>query len=223
MLAATTIQTGLPLGIALLLLGGWPTVWRGATLLLTTSIPPLGLEVANAGLHGTIRSFTSTAAGQLGQLFHRIDLGALLERLGVTSVAVQVGAGLLVAVLALAVLARLPMHRRRIGYPPVLCLVIAFTLLCTYHEPYDLLLVSGALVPVILVDDGSRAMLPMFALAGLSAALTRYNPAILNGDVIALLAIAAGSALVARRAAIPGAGAPGGRAASQEEAPATRP
>ncbi len=223
MLAASTLQTGLPLGIALLLLGGWPTVWRGATLLLVTSLPPIGLEIANAGLHTAASSAISSALLQARPLASRVDLGALLQRFGVTSVALRAGTGLLVAGLALAFLRRLPPHLRRIDYPPVLSLVIAFTMVCVYHESYDMLLVSGALVPVILMDDRSRAMLPVFALAGISAALTRYNPAILTGDVIALLAIAAGSALVARRAAIPGAGAPAGRAASEEEAPATRP
>ena len=206
MLAASTIQTGLPLALALLLLGGWPVVWRGTTLVLAASLPPVALEILNAGLHIAASSLISSALLQARPLASRVDLGALLQRLGVASVPLRVGAGLLVAGVALTFLARLPAHLRRISYPPVLCLVIAFTLVCTYHESYDMLLVSGAMVPVILVDDRSRAMLPVFALAGLSAALTRYNPVILSGDVIAMLGIGAWCALVARRAAVSASG-----------------
>ena len=195
MLAAATIQTALPLALALLVLGGWPAVWRGATLVLATSVPPVALTIASQGLHG-YSWFVSEAAAQVGQLFMRIDLGSLLLRLGVTSLAVQAGAGLLAAALTLVFLARLPPHLRRIDYPPVLCLVIAFTLLCTYHETYDMLLVGGLVTPVILVNDQSRAMLPAFALAGVSAALSGYNYGFVFAP-IALLGIASLSARAA--------------------------
>ena len=201
MLAASTIQTGLPLALASLVLGGWPVVWRGTTLVLATSLPPLGLEIANAGGHAFITSFVSEASAQAAQLYTRVDLGALLQRLGIASVAVQAGAGLLIAVLTLTFLARLPAHLRRIDYPPVLCLVVASALLCTYHESYDMLLVSGALLPLILVDDRSRAMLPAFALGGTGAALSGYSIGFIAVP-LALLGMGLVSARTTRRAPV---------------------
>ncbi len=199
-LAASTIQTGLPLALALVLLGAWPVVWRGITLLLASSLPPILLGIASQGLRGFVRTFVTGGVSHLGRPDNRIDLGALLQRLGVASAAVVIGAGLLAAALALAFLARLPAHLRQIDHPPVLFLVIAFTLLCTYHEAYDMLLVSGAVVPVILVNDRSRAMLPVFALAGISAGIAGYAPGSI-ADPLALLAIGLLSALAARRGA----------------------
>lgn len=46
LLAATTLQTGLPLALALLVLGGWPVVWRGITLVLACSVPAVALAIA---------------------------------------------------------------------------------------------------------------------------------------------------------------------------------
>jgi len=198
MLAASTIQTGLPLALALLVLGRWPVVWRGIVLVAACSLPPVSLEIANAGFRSFVASFVSGGGIHLVLLSHRIDLGAFLQRLGVTSVAVQVGAGILIAALALAFLARLPPHMRRIENPPVLCLVIAFTLLCTYHEPYDMLLVGGVMIPIILLNDQSRAMMPSFALAGTSAGLSSYT-IILVYAPIALLGIGTFSALALLR------------------------
>jgi len=198
--AASTLQTGLPLALALLVLGSWRVVWRGTVLVVASSLPPLVLEIANAGFRTAIASFVSAGGVHLGLLSHRIDLGALLQRLGVSSVAAQTGAEILVAALALAFLARLPPDLRRLDYPPALCLVVSFTLLCTYHEPYDMLLVGAAVVPAILVNDQSRAMMPAFGLAGTSAG-TASSIIALYFAPVALLGMGISSALALRHTA----------------------
>jgi hypothetical protein len=96
----------------------------------------------------------------------------------------------------------LPASRRRIEYRPVLCLVIAVTLLCTYHQNYDMLIVSGAIVPVTLVGPRSVAMFPVFGLAGISGALPGKSVAVV-ADPLCLVAIAILSALVARLGSAP--------------------
>lgn len=200
MLAGSTFQTGVPLGLALLVLGCWPVVWRGVMLVLACSIPVVSLEIVNAGVSGFARDFVSGSGVHLVRLSDRIDLGGLLHRLGVSSLAVQVGAGLVVAALLLAFLAWLPPRLRRIENPPVLSLVIACTLLCTYHQPYDMLLVGGAVAPAILLLDRSRAMLPAFGLAGISAVLSTYTLG-LTVDPIAVMGLGLVSALTLWRQA----------------------
>lgn len=200
LLAASTLQTGIPLGLALLLLRAWPTVWRGIVLIAACSIPPVSLEIANAGFSGFVGSFVSGAGVHLERLSNRIDLGGLLHRLGLPSVGLQVAAGLLVAVLALAFLATLPSQFRRIDYPPVLCLVISFTLLCTYHQPYDMLLVGGAVIPVICLVDCSRPMRPVIGLAVICTALPTYGIGLV-ADPVGTAAIGVISALTAWHAA----------------------
>lgn len=200
MLAATTLQTGLPLALALLVLNGWPVLWRGMTLTLACSAPPLALEIANSGFNGFVSAFTSGAAFHLGQQSNRIDLGALLHAAGVTGVGPQLAAGFALAAGCLAYLVRLPRTARRIDNPPVLCLVISVVLLCTYHQYYDVLLVGAAVVPLIVIVDRSWPMLPSYGLAAIGAAASVYN----FRDVaspLCLLAVAAGSALAARHAA----------------------
>ncbi len=200
LLAASTLQTGIPLALALLVLGRWPIVWRGVTLVLACSLPPVAVEIANAGFGGFAGSFVSGASAQVGRLTNRIDIGALLWRLGVPDHAVQIAAGLAVLVLALAFLAWLPPRLRRLDYPPVLCVVVAATLTCTYHQPYDMLLVGGAVIPVIFVVDQSRAMLPAFAVAGVSAGLSTY-PFGLVPESIGVVVTGTLSALAALHAA----------------------
>jgi hypothetical protein len=201
MLAATTLQTGLPLALALLLLGNWRVVWRGTVLAAACSLPPVSLEIANTGASTFVNSFVTEASAHLGLLSNRIDFGALLHRLGVESLDARVAASLVLAATAFTFLTRLPPHLRRIDYPPVLCLVIAFTLLATYHQPYDMLLVGGAVVPVILVNGQWRDMLPAFGLAGTSAALSSFIVSVILAP-LALLGIGIFSALALRRAAI---------------------
>lgn len=201
LLAASTFQNLIPLTLALLIIGRWPVVWRGAVLILGCSLPPVSLEIANAGLGGFVGSFVPGAGVHFERLTNRIDIGGLLLRLGVTSVGVQIAAGLLVATLALGFLAWLPKERRRIDDPPVLCLVISFMLVCTYHQLYDVLLIGGVVAPVILVIDRSRAMLPAFAIAGIAAVLSATQLGLVV-DPIAILVIGVSSALVARRAAM---------------------
>lgn len=174
MLVASTLQSGIPLALALVVLGNWRIVWRGIVLAAGCSVPPLAWEIANAGLKGFAYSFTSGADAHLGRVSNRIDLGGLLLRLGLVGIWPEVVIGLLVLGVSLALLARLPGHLRRLDCPPVLSLVIAASLLCTYHQPYDMLLVGGCLVPVILVLDQSRSMLPVFAVAGVAAVLSTY-------------------------------------------------
>jgi hypothetical protein len=172
--AATTLQTGVPLALALLVLNGWPVLWRGITLILACSAPVVGVGIVGSG-PGFITSFLSGAAVHLGRQSNRIDLGALLHALGVTSVGLRVAAGLAVAAVCLAYLARLPRHARRIDNPPVLCVVICLVLLCTYHQFYDMLLVGAGVVPVILLVDRSWPMLPSFGLATAGAAASIYS------------------------------------------------
>lgn len=211
LLAAATLQTGIPLALALLVLGRWPVVWRGVTLVLACSLPPMALEIANAGPGGFVASFVSGAGGHIGRLNNRIDLGALLGRLGVPNVAIQVAAGLAVLVLALAFLAWLPRPLRRLDYPPVLCVVVAATLACTYHQPYDMLLIGGAVIPAIFVLDQTRAMLPAFAVAGVSAGLSSY-PIGLVPESVGVVITGVLSALAAWRSARTLAPADGARA-----------
>jgi hypothetical protein len=173
MLAASTLQAAIPLAVAFILLGAWPVVWRGIALASVCSAVPTAWLIANAGASG-LGSFISGAGAQLELVSNRIDLGALLLRLGLVNVGAEVAVGLLLAATSLVFLARLPRPLRRIDYPPVLCLVIAFTLLCTYHQSYDMLFVGGCLVPVLLVLDQSRAMLPVFAIGSLAAFLSTY-------------------------------------------------
>ena len=203
MLAATTLQTGLPLALTLLVLGNWRVVWRGTVLVLICSLPPVGLAIANTGASTFVNSYVTGASAHLARLSNQIDLGALVRRLGVAGLDVKVGAGLALAALVLTFLARLPSHLRRIDYPPVLSLVIAFTLLAIYHQPYDMLLMGGAVVPVILVTDRSPAMWPAFGLAVTSAALSTFLIG-LTFAPMALLGIGISSALALRRTAISG-------------------
>lgn len=199
MLAASTLQTGLPLALALLLLGGWPTLWRGVALICACSVPPASLEIANSGFGGFLSAFISGAGEHATVLSNRIDLGALLHRLGATNVGIQVGAGVAVAALSLAFIARLPPHLRRLDNPPVLCLVIAFTLLCCYHQPYDMIFVGGAVLPLLLIVDRSRAMLPVFGFGGVAAGVSNITVALVI-DPVALTAVGLFSALALRRA-----------------------
>jgi hypothetical protein len=200
MLAASTIQTGLPLALALLPLGGWRVVWRGAVLAFGCSLPVVGLEIANAGFSTFVNSFVVGGSVYLVRVNNRIDLGGLLHRAGGAGMGVQVAIGLVLASVALVFLARLPPHLRRISHPPVLSFVVAFMLVSAYHESYDLLLVGGALVPAILVNDQSRAMLPAFGLAGTSAGISSSIAALFCAP-LALLGIGISSALALRRAA----------------------
>jgi len=197
MFAATTLQTGLPLALALLVLDGWPVLWRGITLILVCCAPPVGLEISNSGLRGFITAFTSGAAYHLGKESNRIDLGALLRALGVSSVRTQLAAGLVLLAVCLVYLARLPRNARRIDNPPVLCVVIAVALLCTYHQYYDVLLVGAVAVPVIVVVDRSWPMLPSYGLAAIGATLSVYNLRDIASP-LCLLAVAIGSAVAAR-------------------------
>jgi hypothetical protein len=197
MLAATTLQIGVPLALALLVLNGWPVLWRGMMLILACSALPVGLEIANSGLPGFLTSFFTGAAAHLGQQSNRIDLGALLRALGVTSVGLRVVAGLTLVVICRAYLATLPQHARRLQDPPVFCLVISVTLLCTYHQYYDMLMVGGAVVPLIALVDRSWLMLPSLGLAAIGSTLALYY----FRDVatpVCLLGLASASAIAIR-------------------------
>jgi hypothetical protein len=200
MLAASTIQMGLPLALALLALGGWRVVWRGAVLAFCCSLPIAGLEIANAGFSTFVNSFVAGGSVYLVRVNDRIDLGGLLYRAGGAGKGVQVAISLLLASVALIFLARLPPHLRRISHPPVLSFVVAFVLVSAYHESYDLLLVGAAVVPAILVNDQSRAMLPAFGLAGTSAGISSSIAALFYAP-LALLGIGISSALALRHAA----------------------
>ena len=200
MLAASTIQVGLPLALALLVLGGWRVVWRGAVLAVGCSLPIAGLEIANAGFPTFVSSFVAGGSVYLVRVNDRIDLGGLLYRAGGAGKGVQVAISLLLASVALIFLARLPPHLRRISHPPVLSFVVAFVLVSAYHESYDLLLVGAAVVPAILVNDQSRAMLPAFGLAGTSAGISSSIAALFYAP-LALLGIGISSALALRHAA----------------------
>ena len=211
-LAASTFQTGVPLALALIVLRAWPELWRGVVLVAALSLPAVALGVSAAGgLVRYVRVFTSSAFGHLGtlpgQVSHlayqpnRIDIGGLLHQVGVASTGVQLGAGLLVLALCLLLLARLPAVLRRLSYPPVLCLVIAATIMCAYHQPYDMLLVAGAVVPtVLLAGDRSAFTLGVFAAAGISVAVSNNAPVAAIIDPVCLLVIALLSAMSARRA-----------------------
>jgi hypothetical protein len=200
MLAASTIQMGLPLALALLVLGGWRVVWRGAVLALGCSLPIAGLEIANAGFSTFVNSFVAGGSVYLVRVNDRIDLGGLLYRAVGAGKGVQVAISLALASVALIFLARLPPHLRRISHPPVLSFVVAFMLVSAYHESYDLLLVGAAVVPAILVNDQSRAMLPAFGLAGTSAGISSSIAALFYAP-LALLGIGISSALALRHAA----------------------
>jgi hypothetical protein len=214
MLAASTFQTGVPLAMALIVLRAWPVVWRAAVMTVASSLPPVVLGISAAGGLGPyVRAFTAGAFGHLAPMPgalrrladqpDRIDLGALLHRAGVSSTVAQVAAGVVLLALALWFLARLPAELRRLDYPPVLCLVIAVTLLCAYHQPYDMLLLSGAVIPAVVLWTGERSgsALAVFALAGIGAGLTGNTALAVIVDPVCLLAIAAISALMARRVA----------------------
>ena len=220
MLAASTIQTGLPLALALLALRGWRVVWRGAVLAFACSLPVMGLEIANAGLPTFVSSFVLGTGAHLVRLNNRIDLGGLLYRIGGSSTGVQLGIFLVLAPVALIFLARLPPHLRRISHPPVLSFVVAFVLVVAYHQSYDLLLVGGAVVPAILVNDQSRAMLPAFGLAGTCAG-TSASIAALFYAPLALLGIGVSSALALRHTAASDARAAGDHRLDRHSADAT--
>jgi len=210
LLAASTFQTGVPLALALIVVGAWPIVWRGAVLAAALSVPPVVLGVMAAG--GPARYAQAYTMGALGHLTslpgeprglasqpYRIDLGALLHRTGIDSTEMQVAGALLILALAVAFLARLPADLRRLDYPPVLCLVAAVTILGAYHQPYDMLLVAGAVLPlVLLAGDRSVLTLSIFALAGVSAAVASNGPLAAIIDPVCLLAVAVLAALAAR-------------------------
>jgi len=116
-----------------------------------------------------------------------------------------------VLALCLLLLARLPAALRRLSYPPVLCLVIAATITCAYHQPYDMLLVAGAVIPIVLLaGDRSALMLGVFAAAGISVAVSNNAPVAAILDPVGLLVIAMLSALAARQAERPVAAVPAG-------------
>lgn len=219
MLAASTIQMGLPLALALLALGGWRVVWRGAVLAFCCSLPIVGLEIANAGFPTFVHSFVGGGSVYLVRVNDRIDLSGLLFRVGGAGKGVQVAVSLVLASVALIFLARLPPHLRRISHPPVLSFVVAFMLMSAYHESYDLLLVGAAVVPAILVNDQSRAMLPAFGLAGTSAGISSSIAALFYAP-LALLGIGLSSALALRHAAASAArtGSGSGRAVTGQPA-----
>lgn len=211
LLAASTFQTGVPLVLALIVLRAWPVVWRGTALTVMLSLPPAALGISAArGLVPYARVFTLGALGHLAKIPgeprglddqpNRIDLGGLLHWAGIESTGVQLTAGLLVLVLSLLFLARLPAIRGRLDYPPVLCLVLAAAILCSYHQPYDMLLVSGAVIPIVLLaGDRSALMLGVFAAAGISVAVTDNVAAAAVLDPVCLVVVVVLSALVARR------------------------
>jgi len=164
---------------------------------LGCSALPVGLEVANSGLSHLVTSFTASAAVHLGRQSNRIDLGVLLRALGVSTVDLQVAAGIALLCGCLAYLARLPREARRMDNPAVLCLVVSVTLLCTYHQYYDMLLVGAGLAPVVLIVDRSWRMLPCFGLAVVGATLAAYD----FRDVttpLCLIGLAVASAVAAR-------------------------
>jgi hypothetical protein len=215
LLAACTFQTAVPLLLALIVLRAWPVVWRGTVLTAALSLPPVTLGVIAAG--GPVPYtwiFTRGALGHLATLPgeprgladhpNRIDLEALLHSAGIQSAGVQAAAGLLILVLCLLFLARLPAGLQRLDYPPVLCLVVGATILCAYHQPYDLLLVAGALIPtVLLARDRPAFKLGVFAAAGISVAVCNNAPVAAILDPICLVAIAVLGALEDRRAERP--------------------
>jgi hypothetical protein len=214
MLAASTFQTGVPLALALIALRAWPVVWRAAVMTAASSLPAIVLGISAAGGLGKYAlAFTGGAFGHLAPISgeprgladqpDRIDLGALIHRAGVGSTVAQVAAGVLLLALTLWFLTRLPAGLQRLDYPPVLSLIIAVTLLCAYHQPYDMLLISGAVIPAVLATgERSGPALAVFALAGVSAGLTGNIPVAVITDPACLLAIAALSALMARRVAV---------------------
>lgn len=217
LLAASTFQTGVPLALALIVLRAWPVVWRGAVVVAALSLPAVVLGIsASGGPMPYARVFTMGAFGHLGQLPgqprqvayqpNRIDLGALLHHAGIASTRIQMGAGLLVMALCLLVLARLPANLRRIRFPPVLFLVTAVTILCAYHQPYDMLLVAGAVIPVVLLAcDRSALMLGVFAAAGTSVAVSNNAPVAAILDPVCLVMIALLSIVAACQAERPAA------------------
>ena len=215
LLAASTFQTGVPIALTLIALRAWPVVWRGAVLVATLSLPGVVLGIAaTGGLVSYARVFTVNAFGhiatlpgqprQLAYQPNRIDLGALLSHAGFASTRVQIVAGLLVLALGLLLLARLPAGLRGLDYPPVLCLTIAVTILCAYHQPYDMLLVAGGMIPVVLLaGERSAYMLGVFAAAGISVAVANNAPVAGILDPVCLVVIAALSALAAHQAQKP--------------------
>jgi hypothetical protein len=196
--AATTLQTALPLALALLVLNGWPVLWRGMMLILACSAAPVCLGIASSG-PGFITSFLSGAAVHIGRQSNRIDVGAFLHALGITSVGLGVAAGLAVVAVSLAYIATLPQQARRLDNPPVLCIVICSALLSTYHQYYDVLLLGAAVVPVIVIVDRSWPMLPSFGLAVIGAAASIYSFRDLAVP-LCIAGVAAGSARALRRA-----------------------
>jgi hypothetical protein len=211
LLATCTFQTGVPLALALIVLRAWPIVWRGAVLVAALSLPAVVLGISAAGgPMPYVRVFTMSAFGhletlpgqprQLADQPNRIDLAALLRHGGIVSTGVQMGAGLLVLALCLLLLVRLPDGMRRISYPPVLCLVIAATILCVYHQPYDMLLVAGVIPVVLLAGDRSAFMLGVFAAADLSVFVSDRVPARAIVDPVCLMTMVVLGALAARRA-----------------------
>ena len=211
LLAASTFQTGVPLALALIVLRARPVVLRGIALVAALSLPAVVLGIsASGGLVPYARVFTMSAFGHLvtlpGQPQHlayqpnRIDLGPLLSHAGIASTAVQIGAGLLMLAVCLLLLTRLPAGVQRLSNPPVLCLVIAATIICAYHQPYDMLLVAGAVIPVVLLaGERSLVMLGVFAAAGISVALANNAPVAAVFDPVCLVVIGILSALAARR------------------------
>jgi hypothetical protein len=157
------------------------------------------VEVANAGLSRLVTSFTASAAVHLGRQSNRIDLGVLLRALGASAVGLQVAAGIALLGACLAYLATLPRGYRRIDNPPVLGLVVSVTLLCTYHQYYDMLLVGAGVVPVILIVDRSWRMLPCFGLAVVGATLAAYDFRNVTTP-LCLIGVAVASAVAARMA-----------------------
>lgn len=211
LLATCTFQTSVPLVLALIVLRAWPIVWRGAVLVAALSLPAVVLGISAAGgPMPYVRVFTMSAFGhletlpgqprQLADQPNRIDLAALLRHAGIVSTEVQIGAGLLVLALSLLLLARLPDGMRHINNPPVLCLVIAATILCVYHQPYDMLLVAGMIPVVLLAGDRSAFMLGVFAAADLSVFVSDRVPARAIVDPVCLVTMVVLGVLAARRA-----------------------
>jgi hypothetical protein len=82
----------------------------------------------------------------------RVDVLAVLSRIAHGAASPLVEVTVTIAILAAAALIVRRLRRRPAGEPLVLLVIVCATLLCTYHQVYDVLLLTAPMVGLLLTD-----------------------------------------------------------------------
>lgn len=199
-LAYTTIKPTFAIPIfALLLVGGhWRLVWRGLGLAAIATLPVVAVMAVRAGglrpllqeMATTVDAFSKLDDVAAGNFSLRIDVSDLLARLGVPLGSMgELTVALVVFTVGALALATLRNRPRAEPYLPATIFVLTI-LLSTYHNAYDLVLVTWPLAAALLATH--RGPLAWATVVGL--ALPAMNFAA-TGTVFRLLHVTANDPL----------------------------